>query len=435
MILKTDSYHSVNSAFITLFQHIRPNLETEFVPVFNSKGYVLKKDIISDIDIPSYSSSHMDGFAIKSEATISATDSNLLLFKISNRKSILGEYSNFELKKGEVYKIQTGGYLPDKSDSIIPIENIKYANSKSIYIYSPVKKGSFVYLAGSDIKKDKKVLFKGHVIRAQEMALLAFLKISKVPIFRKPIVAVIPTGTELTNNVEENKKNKIQKIVNTNSHIISCIIDEIGGLALDLGVTPDKPEMLKKKIKIALRKSDIVITIGGSSMGTHDIVETTINSLGKPGVIVHGVRLDRGRVSGLAVIDNKPIIIAPGPIQGTLNAFIVFVRPLIRIYSGQTEKSDLTILAIVTENWHARDKFLNFTNVVYVKVSKYNGEFFATPLIGETQSISLLTNSNGYIVISEDVVNINSGEKVEVNLLPGFSYIKDSFIHEEVNKL
>jgi molybdopterin molybdotransferase len=231
--------------------------------------------------------------------------------------------------------------------------------------------------------------------------------------------------------VGQNKKNKNQKIVNTNSHIITCIIEEIGGVPLDLGVTPDEPETLKKKIKNALIKSDIIITIGGSSVGKQDIVETTINSFGKPGVLNHGIKLDRGRVTGLAAINSKPIIISPGPVQGTLNAFIVFVRPLIRIYLGLSKRSDLTILATVTENWHARHKFLNFTNIVYVKVFKYRGEFFATPVIGETQSISLLVNSNGYIIISEDIIHINKGEKVEVNLLPGFSYIKDSFIHDQ----
>ena len=425
MIFKIDSYQSVTFAFTRLLQHIKPHLETEYVPVFSSKGRVLKEDIISENDIPPYSTSHMDGFALKSEETISATNSNPILFNISNKKSILGNHSHYDLKTGEVYRIQTGGYLPNNSNAIVPIESIKHVSTKSINIYSHVKKGSFVYTAGSDIQKDKKVLSKGQILKAQDMAMLAFLQISKVPVFRRPVVAIIPTGTELTDEVNQNKN---KKIVNTNSHIISCIIEEIGGVSLDLGVTPDERGSLIKKIKNALIKSDIIITIGGSSVGKHDIVETTINSFGKPGVLSHGIKLDRGRVTGLAAINSKPVIISPGPVQGTLNAFIVFVRPLIRNYLGQTEKNDSTILATVTENWHARHNFLNFTNIVYVKVSKFQGEFFAAPIIGETQSISLLVNSNGYIIVSEDDININKGEKVEVNLLPGFSYIKDSFI-------
>jgi len=428
MIFKTDSYYSVDYAFKKIFQYIKINFDTEFIPVFESKSYILKDDIGSKDDIPYASSSLMDGFALKSEETINASKDNPLSLKISSRKSILGKNTSYVLKSGEVYKIQTGGYLPYQSDAVIPIENVTCLNDKSIKIFSQVKKGSFVYSVGEDIKKGEKVLFKGQLIRAQEMAFLASLKISKIPVFKKPIVAVIPTGTELTDEIKENKRNKGQKIINTNSHVISCIIDEIGGIPLDFGVTPDKTEILKKKIKIALKKSDIILTIGGSSVGEQDIVETVINSLGTPGVIVHGVKLDRGRVSGLAVINNKPIIILPGPIQGALNAFIVFVRPLIRVFSGLPMKNDLTILATLTENWHSRKKFFDFKKIAYVKVTKYGDKFLATPVVGETQSISLLIKSNGYIVVPEEITNIDKGEKIEVNLLPGFSYIKDSLI-------
>jgi molybdopterin molybdotransferase len=428
MIFKTDSYISADCAFTKIFQNIKINLETKFIPVFDSKSYVLKEDIISKDDIPITSSSHMDGFALKSEDTICASEDNPLSFKISSNKSILGKHTSYILKSGEVYRIQTGGYLPYQSDAVIPIENVTRVDEKTIKIFLQVKKGSCVYPVGEDIKKGEKVLFKGQLIRAQEMSFLASLKISKIPVFRKPIVSVIPTGTELTDEIKEKKWNKVQKIINTNSHVISCIIEEIGGIPIDFGVTPDKSEILKKKIKIAIKKSDIILTIGGSSVGEHDIIESVINSLGTPGVLVHGVKLDRGRVSGLAVINDKPIIILPGPIQGALNAFIVFVRPLIRTFSGLPLKSDLTIFATITENWHSRQKFYDFKKIVYVKVSKYKDKFLATPVTGETQSISLLIKSNGYIIVPEDITNINEGDIIEINLLPGFSYIKDSLI-------
>lgn len=428
MVFKTDSYQSVECAFEKLCQHIKPCLETALVPVFESKGCVLREDIISNSNIPPYPSSHMDGFALRSDDTIHASDSNPIKLKISKCKSVLGIPPSDVLKSGESYRIQTGGYLPNPTDAVVPIENVKIVGSDSMEIYSPAKKGSFVYPAGSDIKEGEKVLTKGRVLRAQEMALLAFLNIGMVPIFRKPIIAIIPTGTELTDDVEENKKSKTQKIINTNGPILSCIIEETGGLPLNFAVTPDKMDVLEKNVKMALIKSDIVITLGGSSVGEHDIVETTINSLGTPGVLVHGVKLDRGRVSGLGVINGKPIFILPGPIQGALNAFIVFVRPLVRKFSGLSQISEVKIVATITENWQARKKFFNFTKILYVNVSGDEDGFLAKPIIGETQSMSLLTKSNGYVIIPERVTSINAGEKIEVNLLPGFSYIGDSWI-------
>jgi molybdopterin molybdotransferase len=428
MIINSDLYPSIDTAFTKLLQYIKFCQETESIQVFNSKGYVLKEDIISKDDLPQYPSSHMDGFALKSNETDNASESNPISFRISRSNSILGNQPTDVLKPGEVFRIQTGGYLPYQSDAIVPIENIKQIDDKTINIFYPIKKGNFVYKSGADIKKGEKVLSKGQIIRVQDMAFLAHLKINKISVFKKPIVALIPTGTELTDNIEENINSKVQKVINTNSPIISGIINEIGGIPIDYGVTPDESDILKSKIKFALEKSDIVITIGGSSVGKKDIVETTINSIGLPGVIVHGVRLDRGRVSGLAVIDKKPIIILPGPIQGALNAFIVFARPLIRLFSGLSQKNELTILATITENWNARKKFINFTKIVYVKVFKDIKGFMATPQVGETQSISLLYKSNGYLIIPEEVTSITAGEKIEVNLLPGFSFIKDSLI-------
>ena len=220
---------------------------------------------------------------------------------------------------------------------------------------------------------------------------------------------------------------KVKRFSIQTAPMIACLTDEIGGIPLSYKATPDNPDILKKNIKIAIKDSDIVVTIGGTSTGTQDIVETTINSLGKPGVLVHGVRLDRGRVSGLAVINKKPIGLLPETIQGALNAFIVFVRPLVRVFSGLPENSDMAVLATITENWSARKKFHDFTKIVYVKVLVKRGEFLATPMTGETPSASLLVKSNGYVVMDEEVTNIDAGEKVKVNLLPGFSYTKDGW--------
>ncbi|HYO06411.1 MAG TPA: molybdopterin-binding protein, partial [Phototrophicaceae bacterium] len=245
-------------AFAKLYQNIQPCLETALIPVFESKGYVLGEDIISNNSIPPYPSSHMDGFALKSDDTILASDYRPITLKISNCRSILGIPPSEVLKSGESFRIQTGGYLPNPTDAVVPIEHVRIAGSDSIEIYSPSKKGSFVYPAGSDIKEGEKVLSKGQILRAQEMALLAFLHIGMVPVFRKPVIAIIPTGTELTDDVEENKKSKTQKIINTNGPILSCIIEETGGKPLNFGVTPDKVDVLEKNIKMALIKSDIV---------------------------------------------------------------------------------------------------------------------------------------------------------------------------------
>ena len=187
-----------------------------------------------------------------------------------------------------------------------------------------------------DVKKGAKLFHRGAILRAQDVALLSMVGITRVLVFKRPKVAIIPTGDELTDNPREINQGKI---FNTNSHIISRLIQEAGGIPMDLGTTADKAEEIQKKMKLALTKTDIILTIGGSSMGEHDVVEESINSMGSPGILVHGVKLDRGRVAGVGVIKGKAIIILPGPIQGSVGAFVVFVQPLLRFLSGLPEFS------------------------------------------------------------------------------------------------
>jgi molybdopterin biosynthesis enzyme len=168
--------------------------------------------------------------------------------------------------------------------------------------------------------------------------------------------------------------------------------------------------------------------LGGSSVGKYDLVEAAINSIGKPDVLFHGVKLDRGRVTGLGITKGKPIIIMPGPIQGAMNAFIVFAYPILKLLSGQLNRKPLLILSTLTEEWYARKKFSNFTKIIYVNIrNQRNGEFEADPVMGETETMSILTKSNGYIIVDEKTTHIKAGEKVKVQLLPGLSYTNDQF--------
>ena len=418
-------YFTVDKAFKILLENITVPKRIEPVPVFESFGRILKDDVIAQENIPTYDSSHMDGYAIRSRDVTNASKKNPILLKISRSESTLGILPRHILKKGQAYRIQTGGYMPVKSDAVVPIENTKIINNDLVEIVEPIEKASFVYSTGSDIKKGKKVLCKEQAIRVQHMGLLASLRISKISVFRKPLVSIIPTGNELTDDVEANTQNKENKIVNTNGPIISSLVNVLGGISIDMGVTPDDVDILKRKINHAVKTSDLIITIGGTSAGKQDIVKSTIASMTSSGIIAHKIKLDRGRVTGLAVVNKKPVIIMPGPIQGSLNAFFVFARPLISLFSGQTTISVFAISAIMVEDWTCRKKFYDFRKIVYVHLIKLKDQFYAKPIMGETQSISLIVNTNGYVTVPENVTNLFKGDVVQVNILPGYSYVND----------
>lgn len=218
---KTSSpYLSIDKSLKLLLKSITIPNRVENIPTYQALGRVLKDDVLARTNTPEYNTSHMDGFAIRSKDVVNASITNPVYLKISEYESNLGHIPMHALSKGNACRIQTGSNLPLGFDVIVPMEDTKIIDNEKIQIDKPLKAGNFVYLTGSDIKKGSKMMDKQQLIRAQHIGLLATLQISKVSVYAKPIVSIIPTGNELTDNIEESKSQDSQKIINTNSHVL-----------------------------------------------------------------------------------------------------------------------------------------------------------------------------------------------------------------------
>ncbi|HYY50514.1 MAG TPA: molybdopterin molybdotransferase MoeA [Nitrososphaeraceae archaeon] len=435
-------YTSVGSAFEKIEQHIRLRPKPELVSTVAAYRRVLGENIISKSNIPAYDTSHMDGFAVKAKEISRASRTKPVFLKIiprlvtnnseksdfhhrSHNASFLASWSYNVLRSGEAFEISTGGYLPKGADTIIPFEDATKIDNE-IKVDSPFPKGAFVYPIGTDVKAKQPIFSKGQLLRAQDIGLLASLSIKKVVLYKKPTVGLIPTGSELSDELDHIAPGKK---LNTNSLIIARLIQESGGLPIDFRITPDDMNAIRRKLYNALDTCDLILTTGGTSIGKHDLVQSAINSIGKPGMLTHGIKLDRGRVAGLALLNRKPIVCLPGPIQAALNVFIVFAYPMIRHLSGRLGKKPSSVFyATLTKGWEARKRFPDFLKVVYVKLSYYKNTFKADPLAGETESMSLLSKANGYILVPEKVRKMIAGQTVAVNLLRGFSDINGELI-------
>jgi molybdopterin molybdotransferase len=422
MYKESTSYLSIRTAFLKLRKNIsvQPLYETVNTN-HKSLGRILYNAINSTVNIPLHDSSHMDGFAVLYDDIKNASNLKPIILKVISEVK-LGKIKCEPLEPGQAVRIPTGGYLPPKSDTVVPIEYSQFNEmDRSVRIFAEFPKGSFISPAGKDITKDKLMFKKGHLLRIQDISLLNSMRVKKLNVYKKPKVAIIPTGSELTNDINEVAYGKI---LNTNGQIISTLIEASGGIPVDLGITSDNVKIIKSKINNALSQHDIVLTIGGSSVGHKDLIAETINSMGKPGILAHGIKLDRGRVTKIAALKSKPIIILPGPIQGAINAFIVLALPLIRSLIGLSHNNYFFINAQITDNWKARKKFQNFVKILYVRLSysKTNNSIKAEPITGETSNMTVMTRANGYVLVSEKITKIEKENNVQVNLLPGFSF-------------
>jgi molybdenum cofactor synthesis domain-containing protein len=352
----------------------------------------------------------MDGFAVIS--------SDLPSQKGRAKLSVVGEskpesIGRLKIGHGEAVRVSTGSRIPDGADAVIPVEDVK-EEAGGIVIGSKVAPGAFVYKAGTDFRKGDVLLRKNSRIRAQDVGLLLTLGLDKVEAVGIPTVAILATGSELYNLGEDVPG----KVLNAHGPLFADMARAAACSPVDMGVLPDDMKVLSKGIRDALNKADLVLTLGGTSVGRRDLVPEVVKGF-SPEVFYHGLRMDRGRVAGVAVVGGKPLVMLPGPVQGAMNAYFLLGVPIIdRLRGGGS--SILRFKAKMSKPWKARRRFQNFTKVAYVRLDEKG--LNAEPLEGETESIAILTKASGFVVVPEEVTEMSRGDPVDVNLLPGFSY-------------
>jgi len=185
-------------------------------------------------------------------------------------------------------RIATGGALPQGADAVVIFEQTQAVDERTIEVVKAVAPQENVSTVGEDMKRGEAVFPTGHVIRPQDMAALAGMGITAVPVFMKPRVAILSTGNEIVPADTEPGPGKIR---DSNSYQLEGLIELGGGVAVKKGILPDDHDRLRAALKEAVQDCQIVLFTGGSSVGTADFTERVINDLGPPGVLVHGVSI------------------------------------------------------------------------------------------------------------------------------------------------
>jgi molybdenum cofactor synthesis domain-containing protein len=261
---------------------------------------------------------------------------------------------------------------------------------------------------GDDVRKGTVVLRKGQVLRPQDVGLLASLGMTHVEVVKKPKIAIISGGDELLRQ----KKETPEIIVNNFALVISGLVSEFGGKPELRGIAADRLEAVEELIASALEDSDIIVTIGGSSMGKRDFVPDAINALGKPGVVVQGIRIKPGSASGFGVVRDKPVVILPGHITACVAGFFLFVVPLIGIYSGLGRESLLMRLKTKLAKDYETTAHYRFA---LMNVRRQDEDFWATPVEGGSSSLTTVVKANGYSIIGPHT-KLRKGDEVETFL-------------------
>jgi molybdenum cofactor synthesis domain-containing protein len=329
-----------------------------------------------------------------------------------------------EVRSEEACYITTGSFLPKGADTILAVEATKTINSDQIEVRSNVSPHEHVIRRGSDVEKGQILFRKGHKLRAQDLSMCAAVRIGKITVFKKPVVAFICVGDELTDDLDDVAAGTI---VNSLRYAVSTLVRASGGEPLYLGIASDDVAEIKEKIEEGVSRADLVLLTGGSSKGTKDVTSEAINSVGKPGIIVHGLKRKPGRVSGFAVVRSKPVALLPGLCHSLVVGFYTFVFPLIRDLSGLSDADTQWILrAKITQQISFR-RFIPFEQVTFVHVTKTQKGYQADPFVGDSSSFSVLARANAFIISPPRKTMVKAGDEVVTHLLPGFFTLNDLF--------
>jgi len=388
-----------------------PVLKKEKIEIIDSLGRVIAEDIISDFDIPPFDRSAMDGFAIISDDTFSASKENPVLLEVIGEIKA-GNFKNFKIEKGKAISIMTGAKIPKNSDAVIKIEDVEEIfkdGKRYIKIERYVKKGENISKKGEDIKKGEILLKKGTFIDSSVFSMIAYLGKKKILVYKKPEVAILSTGDEIKKVGEKLKEGEIY---DSNSYSIYALTKKYGGNPHILGIAKDTPRILDKFIKKGLLY-DLFIISGGVSEGKYDIVVDILKK-NKVKVIFHKVAVKPGKPTFFGKKGKKIVFGLPGyPVSSYIN-FENLVKVSLYKMTGRKMPIRFKFTGILKEdieNKGDRDEFLR----VIAEIE--NEDVYIRPYPSQKSGVlSSIVYSNAILFLKKGEKK-KKGEKVIVEYL------------------
>ena len=410
--MKLLKVHNIREAVESMDKYFSSiKIDAEEVDIEKAADRVLAEDIYSPIDLPEFNKSTVDGYALKASATIGASDSMPLFINVLGEVE-MGKPALIPVDKDNGVYVPTGGMIPNGADSVVMIEYIEKLDDKTIAVGTSVAVGDGMIKIGDDFKKGQLILEKGKKISYREIAVLAACGIYKISVGRKPRVGIISTGDEIVSREKEVTLGKVRDI---NSFALASMVKTAGGVVSHVSCIEDDFGRLKQEVLEVSAKSDIIIISGGSSAGLKDETANVINSLGEPGVFIHGVAIKPGKPTIIGEAAGKAYFGLPGHPASAMIIFKVFVEPFIKKLLGEKAK-DITIKGDIAVNIPSAPGKETFVMVKLEKDQNSKSGYTATPIHGKSAAVGYISMADGFIKISENTEGIRKGDKVEVEL-------------------
>jgi molybdopterin molybdotransferase len=338
---------SVQEAQQRILSHFSP-VEAMHVALESSARRILAEDITSDLDLPPFDNSSMDGYAVRA-ADLAAAEAARPAALAVVAEIPAGSVPEVTLQPGQAARIMTGAPLPEGADSVIPVEDTRPEGDGSpgdrVLALRPVRPGEFIRPRGQDVRRGQVVLRCGRRLRPQDVGMLATLGMPIVPVFRRPRVAILSSGSEI---VAPGAPLAPGKIRDSNTFTLAALVEAAGAEAFRLGVAADSLDEVRELFDLACAKpADLILSSAGVSVGSFDYVRSLIEAEGK--LDFWRVNMRPGKPVTFGAYCSTPFIGLPGNPVSAFVGFEIFVRPVLARLGGRPDSARTVMRAVLAE--------------------------------------------------------------------------------------
>ena len=392
-------------------------LGVERLPVLESLGRGLAEDVVAEATLPPWTNSAMDGYAVRARDVQGASAVSPITLRVVGRVRA-GDAPGRSVAEGEAVRIMTGAPIPGGADSVVRVEDTDREREEGrVRVLDDRDAGHNLRPAGQDMRRGERLLERGHSITPGTIGVLAAAGLGSVAVHRPPTAAILTTGDELRGPERFDDVRAGRGVPNSNGPMVAAMVAAAGARPIDVGNATDDAEDLRTRIERA-GEADVLITLGGASMGEADLVKRVLDGMGyRPDF--WRVRMRPGSPFGFGWLPRgsrlQPTFTLPGNPTSAFVTFELFVRPHLRRLAGHAHSERPRIVCRTSDVIRAPAKLTYFLRVAL----EGSGRDLTARLTGPQGSglVSGLARAGGLAVIGEDVAEIAAGGEVLVMLI------------------
>ena len=382
------------------------DLGVEEAVLLEAYNRVVGLDVVSPIDLPSFDTSIVNGYAVNASDTLGAEEEQPVKLRIIGYIGS-GESSKIKLSKGEAVEIAINALIPEGADAVVSIDDCKLEDD-NLQVYAAVNSNANLRRIGSDVKKGTVAVNKGQVLGPSEIGILAALGLKQVKVQKIPVVAVLSVG----NNVSElSKALTAGKSYDLNAYILCTAVIDCGGKPVYFGVVSERKDVVTRILKTAVDSADMVIACSD----VPSVLEFA-DLIGKPGIIVNGVAIKPGKSVAIAYVGEKPLFLLPNNPLAALLTYNLFARSIVQRLAGRPISALRTVVAFAGSKIFSAKGSRTF---VMVKLEFDRSCRLIAEPIEAAGPVSSLAETYGFVEIGENEQFVDLDKEVVVTLLRG----------------